>query len=367
MAAKGKAYPRPNVRRVSPPMKTNFNHLKFFAAIAILAAFLLPRFAFARASDANSALAVRKVVAPLGAGATGAEIQAALDSLPDAGGEVVLPAGTFPVSRPIVLRRNNQALCGVGRATILRLTDGANCPVVIMGEPVNQPRRTISHLQVSGLFIDGNRLHQDQELWQRTSQGTEIHNNGVTVQGVDDSVVTQVTCARCRSGGLVTTLGVRRLTVQNFEAFDNEFDGLACYLTKDCRFVNLNLHDNPGAGISLDLDFDHNSVVNAVLTANDLGIFMRASCGNRFQNITIRRSRHFGVFIAQTEVATPQGCRPLAHSQCTDNLFTYMQATNCGGPAFHVNDSSCVNNVVANTTGGAGLNRGPRTAAHTAF
>jgi hypothetical protein len=74
------------------------------------------------------------------------------------------------------------------------------------------------------------------------------------------------------------------------------------------------LHDNPDAGISLDLAFDHNCIANAVLTANGLGIFMRASRDNRFQNIFIRHSHQFGVFIAQTEVATPLGRRPLAHS-----------------------------------------------------
>ena len=74
---------------------------------------------------------------------------------------------------------------------------------------------------------------------------------------------------------------------------------------------------------------------------------MRASRDNRFQNISIRHSRLFGVFIAQTEVGTPHGCQPLPHSECTDNLFTSLEATNCGGPVFHVNDSSCTDNVVA--------------------
>lgn len=314
------------------------------AAATILAAGLLLAVAAAGPVRADEGVL-------LGTGESGAEIQQALDNLPAAGGEVVLPAGIFAIGRPVVLRRSNQSLHGAGAATVLRLTDNANCPVIILGEPVNQPRRTISHLRVSDLSIDGNRLHQQQELWQANREGSGIHNNGITVQDVSDSLVKNVTCARCRSGGLVTTLGVRRLTVENFEAFDNEFDGLACYLTTDSRFVNLKLHDNPDAGISLDLAFDHNCIANAVLTANGLGIFMRASRDNRFQNISIRHSREFGVFIAQTEVGTPHGCRPLPHSECTDNLFTALQTTNCGGPVFHVNDSSCTNNVVGDGNG----------------
>jgi hypothetical protein len=327
-------------------VETNFNQSGIFPAVSVIAAFLMLAVAAAEVPDARGESVVKPALVVVRAGATAAEIQQALDVLPASGGEVVLPAGNFEISRPVALRRNNQILRGAGPATVLRLEDDANCPVIIMGEPVNQPHRTVNHLLVSGLCIDGNRFHQRSELWQGTREGSEIRNNGITVQDVSDSAVKDVTCAHCRSGGLVTTLGVRRLTVQNLEAFDNEFDGLACYSTADCQFVNLYLHDNPCAGISLDLSFDHNSVTNAVLTANDLGIFMRASCDNRFQDISILRSRHFGVFIAQADTGTPQGLQPVAHGECTGNLFMHLNATNCGGPAFHINDSTCTNNVV---------------------
>ena len=93
-------------------------------------------------------------------------------------------------------------------------------------------------------------------------------------------------------------MDVRRLTVRDLTAFDNEFDGLACYQTTDCLFTELYLHDNPGAGISLDLAFNHNVISNAVLSANDLGIFMRESRENQFHNISIFGSHSYGVFMA---------------------------------------------------------------------
>ena len=167
------------------------------------------------------------VVVTLHSGLTGAEIQLALDSLPAGGGEVVLAAGVYELSQPIVLQRSYLTLRGAGSTTILHLADGANCPALILGEPVNHPQQTIQHLHVADLFIDGNRSHQQRELWQLRGEGSQIRNNGITVQNVSDSVVENVTCARNRSGGLVTTLGVRRLTVRNLTAFDNEFDGLA--------------------------------------------------------------------------------------------------------------------------------------------
>jgi parallel beta-helix repeat protein len=219
----------------------------------------------------------------------------------------------------------------------LHLADKANCPVIILGEPVNAPSRTIRHLRVAGFFIDGNRVHQQRELWREQGEGSQIRNNGITVQAVSDSVVEDVTCARSRSGGLVTTLGVQRLTVRNLTAFDNEFDGLACYLTTESLFTGLNLHNNPGAGISLDLAFNQNVISNAVLSANDLGIFMRASRDNRFYNVSIRNSRDHGVFMAHAEAP---------RTECVDNAFTNLIAANCGGAAFRVNNTTCTNNII---------------------
>jgi polygalacturonase len=302
--------------------------------------FLAARLVAAETSPAKPTLIA------LPAGVSSAEIQQALDSLPVTGGEVVLPAGKFEIHQPIILSRDHQALSGAGAATILHLADNANCPVIILGEPVNNPRHIVQDLCVSGLFIDGNRFRQQRELWRLTGEGAQIRNNGITVQGVGDSWVGQVTTARCRSGGLVTARDVRRLTVSGLDAFDNEFDGLACYETEDCFFENLNLHNNPGAGISLDLAFNHNVIRNANLTANDLGIFMRASRENQFLNVSIRDSRHHGVFMAHSEHQTATGWEPVPKTECAYNAFTNLIAMNCGGAAFRVNNTTCTNNII---------------------
>ena len=298
----------------------------------------------------STALAAKTAVEPvtinLPAGVTSTDIQQALDSLPGVGGEVVLPAGKIVVGQPIVLRRDHQTLRGAGSTTVLWLADNANCPAIILGEPVNHPFFTIKHLRVSDLLIDGNRFHQQRELWRLNGEGSQIRNNGITVQHVSDCTVEHVVCARCRSGGLVTTLGVRRFTVRDLNSFDNQFDGLACYLTTDCVFADLYLHDNPGAGISLDLAFNHNVVSNAVLTANDLGIFMRASRENQFQNISIHNSRHYGVFMAHAEEMIAGANRPAPQTECAYNAFTNLTAADCGGAAFRVANSTCTNNII---------------------
>ena len=285
------------------------------------------------------------VIAKLKAGATAADIQKEFDLFTN-GCEVDLPPGKFKVNRPIVLQYNYQTLRGAGPTTILILESNANCPVIIMGQPLNRPMRTVRHVSVCNLFIDGNRTHQQRELWHESGEGSEIRNNGITVQNVSDSLIENVTCTRCRSGGLVTTLGVRRLTVNNFGSFDNEFDGLACYLTTDSVFSNLFLHDNPGAGISLDLAFDHNVIRSAVLASNDLGIFMRDSRNNKFDDVSIKQNRDFGVFMAQAFEEANHEIRPQADTECANNSFTNLVGVQNGRAHFRVNDISCTNNVI---------------------
>ena len=300
----------------------------------------LPATLSAATNDASSL-----AVTTLKPGATAADIQKVLNALTN-GCVVVLPPGKIKITEPIILQYNCQTLRGSGPTTILYLANNANCPVIIMGQPVNRPMQTVRHICVSDLFIDGNRSHQQRELWREQGEGSEIRNNGVTVQNVSDSLIENVTCTRCRSGGLVTTLGVRRLTVQNFASFDNEFDGLACYLTTDSIFSKLNLHDNPGAGISLDLAFDHNVIKNAVLASNDLGIFMRDSRNNKFDNVSIDDNRDFGVFMAQAFEPAESGVRPEPDTQCADNAFTNLVALRNGRADFRVNDITCTNNVI---------------------
>jgi len=137
------------------------------------------------------------------------------------------------------------------------------------------------------------------------------------------------------------------LTVRDYTAFDSQFDGLACYFTEDSHFSHLNLHDNLSAGISLDLNFNHNTIDNAALDGDDLGIFMRQSCDNVFKDVTIEKSRHHGIFMAQSGVRTSKGWKLAPDSRCTGNLFSSLFISHCAGKAFLVNDDGCTNNTIA--------------------
>ena len=275
----------------------------------------------------------------------GEGIQAALDALP-AGGEVRLAAGRYVIRHPVILRTNHLSLRGCGASTVLYLADGANCPVVVLGSPSDSAKPT-KDVCLADLFINGNRKNQQKEVWRSLRDGAGVYNNGVDVWNVNGATVEQVVCCHCRSGGMVTSARTRRLTVRDYAAFDNQFDGLACYLTEDSDFSRLNLHDNLSAGISLDLNFNHNVIHDSVLTGNDLGIFMRQSKNNIFKGLTIQNSRHHGVFMAQTFVGTATGLRPCPGSACVGNTFDNLLVAHCGGKGFLVNDVTCTNNVIS--------------------
>lgn len=283
------------------------------------------------------------------ANSSGEAIQQALDRLVS-GGEVDLAAGTYLVRRPIMLQSDHLELRGAGPATVLYLADNANCPVVVLGAPASPACAAINHLRLADVTIDGNRKHQDVELWHTATDGSQLNNNGIDVWDVTDARIEHVTCCHCRSGGLVTSSGTRRLTVDDFTSFDNQFDGLACYLTEDSRFSRLSLHDNLAAGISLDLAFNHNIIEEASLTNNDVGIFMRSSRSNAFHQLNIRHSRRHGVFMAQTLAPTKKGWQLCPGTECVDNTFDHLAISNCGNKPFLINDASCTNNLMSAVT-----------------
>ena len=269
----------------------------------------------------------------------------ALKRLPAEGGRVILGSGIFTVHEPIVLDRDNVELRGDGSTTILRLADRAVCPVLVIGSIVTPTPRIVSRVSVKNLVLDGNRRSQDLECWGGVCDSggvSVIRNNGLTIRGASDIKVEQIIARNARSGGVVIEKHCREIYIDNLEASDNHFDGLACYETEDSYFNRLNLHHNQAAGISLDLDFNHNTIKSAEIHNNgSQGIFMRKSNNNDFKKITLHNNGNQGVFIAQADDDVGTSCK--------NNVFSDMTVENNKGYGFRINDPSCTENLVRNS------------------
>lgn len=276
----------------------------------------------------------------------GSSIQAGIDKLPAEGGTIDVTAkGVISVSESIVIARDNVTIDFHGAT--LRLADGVNAPVIIIGQDAAVPTVTHKNIHVRNVTIDGNRLNQTTEL---NPANPTLRNNGISLRRVESCSVANATVYSCRSGGLVSELGCRRLTVSQFEAYDNHFDGLAGYETEDSILKCLFLHDNLAAGFSFDIDFVRNLISDVVIAdSGSVGIFMRDARDNSFTNLQIRDSVEHGIFLAQVQGdnATP----------ASGNSFSACVISNSGGAALRVNDATCVDNVLvgsqlANNTGG---------------
>jgi hypothetical protein len=251
-------------------------------------------------------------------------IQIALDS----NSSIRLPNKTIEVDAPIILSRSNQKLIG-GTNTVLVLKSNANCPVIIIGLQENVPIQKVS---IENIRIDGNRLQQTNETWKPSGLGHLMYNNGIIVQNARSVSIKNVTVYNCRSGGLVSTYHVSRLTVDSSEFYNNQFDGIACYQTTKSVFKNSKTHDNLAAGISLDLDFNRNDFKNMDVYNNDIGIFMRKSNGNMFDRIYMAGNRSHDIFMSSVD--------DLPNTGCSQNTFVLTK-----NRTIYDRDMQCVSNT----------------------
>ncbi len=272
-------------------------------------------------------------------------IRAAISGLPAEGGIIVLGPALFPVSKPIVIDRDGVELRGTTSDTILRLTDHANCSVIVIGSTETPIPKIVRNVIVRNLVIDGNRGAQEFECCGGPCDGgglSFIRNNGITVRGTEDILIENVETHNNRSGGVVLEKYCRRVHVSNLESYNNEFDGLAAYETEDCTFTQMKLHHNRSAAMSVDWKFNRNLITDSQFTENgSQGIFMRDSADNQFERLTIRDNGEQGMFIAET--------REIANSASVRNRFNHLIVTGNRTQGIRVNDPSCVDNVITNS------------------
>ena len=268
-------------------------------------------------------------------------IRQELRQLSGNGGEVVIPAGVYTCSSPIVLNKSNTALRGEGDVT-LRLANDTNAPLLIMGN-IETPPQIIENISVAHLNLDGNKDHQTSEFWGGDCDGggtSVIRNNGITVRGVTNGNIKDVFIKNARSGGIVTEKICKDLVVDHLTSVDNFFDGFAGYETEGAELSHLVLSHNRAAGISLDIRFNGNHF-NDVKIENDgdVGIFMRDSSNNIFEKVAIANVGSHGVFVAQSVENDDSTCP-------ADNNFKDLSVINSKGLGFRLNDP-CKGNIIS--------------------
>lgn len=221
--------------------------------------------------------------------------------------------GLVIVDSPIHITESNVIVQGYP-STVLKLRDGAQCPIIVVGDPNENIGYKIQRVTIKNLIIDGNWEYQESEYYARAPW---LRNNCITIRGSENIYLKNVITTRARSGGVVTEKHSKHIIIEGLNSHDNYYDGFAACETTKLMMRSSILADNKYAGISLDWNCDFNDFHGILLRDNhDWGVYMRDSSFNLFRWITITWG---GVYLDQRDDDIK--------SNCKDNYFFDINAT----------------------------------------
>jgi hypothetical protein len=254
----------------------------------------------------------------------------AIAALPDSGGEIRLPEGSFTCEEPIVIDRDHVTLSGAGsRKTMIRARDSLHpVPLLIIGSIHNTryagpyhlpyPDHQTYYVTVRGLGLDGGFRPPAQgdnklECWDPSTHlsqacgadaGKMIRNNGLTIRGAEHIQVDDVASSGNYSGGLVTEKICRDLHLTNVDLYSNFFDGFAGYETSGSLIDGFLVHENGYSGISLDAEFNNNTFDHGrIFNNHDNGVFSADVGLNTYQHLEMADNGNYGFYIENFRTA----------------------------------------------------------------
>lgn len=253
-------------------------------------------------------------------------LQAALDALPEDGGVVNLPPGTFEIDKPLVLRRGDVLLQGSGTATHIKNINQDGQPALILehskGDKVPRGER-LWRIQLANFRITGNEKSGHGIV---AKQINEVYLEGVTVSyhGGDGIVLDECYEDPRISNCLITynkTTGVNLLGCHDIVVSGNQFeenqDALHCFdgynlcMTGNCLDDHLGhgvvientygsvvsgnmIEECKGHAVIMDRDCYGNTVSANVIAHNGGGVDLRDAHGCAISANTFTINKAFG-------------------------------------------------------------------------
>lgn len=199
---------------------------------------------------------------------------------------VCLGAGEFRLRRFLSIAHDGVVLRGEGVSTVLRLEDGAESPVIVVGDWERQvPRHATSHVTIEDLRVVGGGRDGSESL----PGYPYLNNSAVVVRAGRDTAIRDVAITACRSACLLTEFDTRRITIERDDIGGSVWDGIALNRTTGARIVGNTIHDNTAAGISTEHLVDSVVEGNVVHDNRTRGLYLSDSYRN-----TIARNRFAG-------------------------------------------------------------------------
>jgi len=194
------------------------------------------------------------------------EINAAINTLPPAGGKVVLLEGTYNIGSSITILKSNVTLEGSGPGTKLFLVNGANTHVIRVGNGST----SLNNIKISNLQIDGNKTNQ-------TGISHGIYFYGGLGYLITDSIVEKCWIRNIRDSGIRLEYCNKVIITKNI--VPSAVYGIYTYTCSAVTIAENTIYSSGSTGIFL--SFSGNSVVsgNICLSNNSYGIRISGTGG----------------------------------------------------------------------------------------
>lgn len=213
-------------------------------------------------------------------------LQAAFDAVPEAGGLVQLPPGTFELTRPLVLGRGNTRVTGAGAATHLvnRNTDGQ--PALIVRPPTldHDRRARLWRVQLGNFRVTGNTNSGDgifaEGVQEFFIQGLTVSSNGLNGirmtnctenPRVADSMITY----NARAG--LAILGGHDIVV-NANHFEENQDAVRCLDSFNLCLNGNNIDDHLRHGVVIENTYGSVLSGNMIEECNGTAVILDRDC-----------------------------------------------------------------------------------------
>lgn len=218
-----------------------------------------------------------------------ASLQAALDALPESGGVVRLPPGTFEITEPLVLSSGDVLLQGSGTATHIVNKNEQGKPALLVRHPEHDPAKrnkklNLWRVQLSNFRITGNP--QSGNGIEATFIN-EIYLEGVTVSyhgghGIvldecyEDPRVSDCLVTYNKQTGL-EILGCHDIVVSGNQ-FEENLDAVRCLDGFNLCMTGNNVDDHLRHGVVIENTYGSVVSGNMIEECNDTGIVLDRDC-----------------------------------------------------------------------------------------
>lgn len=212
----------------------------------------------------------------------GESLQAAIDRLPEGGGKVVLPAGRFEISQPLVLTKGDVMIEGAGTAThiVNKNEEGKAALVVEPPEGVKELWRVqIADLRVTGNPKSGAGLFIKSVNEPLLSRVSVEHNGGdgvVLDHCIEDPRVCDCLITYNKGTGL-NLLGCHDIVVSASQ-FEENVDAVRCIDGYNLTMTGNNVDDHLGNGVVMENTYGSLITGNMIEECKGPAVLLRREC-----------------------------------------------------------------------------------------